>query len=105
TGIGVPPADDTFEIGEKMSGVKRIVPSAFHVPPRPLAASQTTSTEPPSLAIFFNFPSAKKPMNLPSADQNGNCAPVVSGSGTACSEPSERIQSCRPVGSVRRDIT
>src|SRR5438128_4487666 len=87
-----------------MSGVKRIVPSAFHVPPRPLGASQITSTEPPSTAIFFNFPSAKKPMNLPSADQNGNCALVVSGNGTASSESIERIQSCRPEG-VSSDIT
>src|SRR5882757_7972021 len=51
--------------------------SWFQLPPRALGASARTVTGPPDPATFFKWPSAKNPMDLLSADQNGNEAPLL----------------------------
>src|SRR5712692_3919977 len=75
---GEPPKEDTRNnpvLSE--SGVNTITPSRFHVPPRPLGASHSTWGCPPDTSTFLSLPSAKKPMNLLSGDQNGKDAPCV----------------------------
>src|SRR5579864_1698032 len=66
--------------------------SSFQDPPRALGASASTVTGPPAAETFFRWPSAKKPMNLPSADQNGNEAPSVPSSFLAVSSLRDRTQ-------------
>jgi hypothetical protein len=73
--------------------VNTISPFAFHEPPRPSAASHTTTGEPTVTPIDFNFPSAKNPSELLSGDQNGKYAPSVSGSALASTEFSARTHS------------
>src|ERR1700682_3360757 len=68
---GEPPAEDTRYNPWRASPVNRTTPSWFQVPPRPLGASQITWACPPDACTFLSLPSAKKPMNLPSGDQNG----------------------------------
>jgi len=41
-------------IGPYATDAKRIVPSAFHVPPRPFATSVITSGLPPAASIRFS---------------------------------------------------
>src|SRR5229473_1024288 len=76
----VPPEAGTRNIPPFLaSGVNRITPSVFQAPPLPDGASQIVCTGPPATSNFFNFPSAKKASDLPSADQNGYAAPSVPG--------------------------
>src|SRR5690242_12486337 len=78
-------------------GVKRIVPSADQLPPRPVAASAIVSTLPESTSIFFNFPSEKNPSCFESGDQNGNDGLSVPRNMIAVGESSRRIQIARPL--------
>src|SRR5713101_5101968 len=66
--------------------------SWFQDPPRAFGASASTVTGPPDAETFFRWPSAKKPTNLPSADQNGNEAPSVPSSFFAVSSLRDRTQ-------------
>src|ERR1700722_3229970 len=66
-------------MASKMLGVKTMTPRWLHDAPRPSGASHSICTGPPDSATFFNFPTEKKPMYLPSGDQNGK---------DACSIPS-----------------
>src|SRR5581483_7874610 len=65
---------------------------SFHVPPRGLGVSASVVTGPPAAGIFFRKPSAKNPMNWPSADQNGKDAPSVPSSFLADNSPSDCTQ-------------
>src|SRR5215831_12517854 len=58
---------------------------------RPLGCSASVTGGPPATAIFFKFPPATNPTNLPSGDQNGYEAPSVPESLRASSEPSDRM--------------
>src|ERR1700756_1686150 len=69
-----------------------MTPSRFQLPPRPNGAPQTATARPPSKLTFFSFPSAKKPIDRPSGDQNGNVAPSVSLIGSALNFPNGRTQ-------------
>src|SRR6267378_2851282 len=69
--MGVPPEDDNRYIPVNTLGEKRIVPSAFQVPPRPLGASPNTCTSPPERSAFLSFPLAKNPRDRSSGDQKG----------------------------------
>src|SRR4030095_2982983 len=72
----------------------RIVSSGPHEPPRESTApSATTCTAPPPPGIFFKFPSAKKPAQRPSGDQNGSWAFSVPGKGRAATSSMGRSQS------------
>src|SRR5690348_10549896 len=64
----------------------------FQLPPRPNGASQIVIGAPPARRVFFNFPSAKKAIHCPSADQKGNVAPSVPSTGSADNFASVRIQ-------------
>src|SRR5258706_525964 len=75
--VAAPPSAETLKIGAVDWGVKRIVPSRFHVPPLGSGASQIVKTAPPSASIFLSFPLAKKPMERLSGDQKGREAPSV----------------------------
>src|SRR5262245_16361255 len=80
-----------------------MTPSRFQDPPTP-SASQSVRDGPPPLSMRFNFLSAKKPIERPSGDQNGEKASSVPGSGCAESSVRERIQSCDdlpPIGLPR----
>ena len=54
------------------------------------------SAVPPSAAIFFNFPSAQKPIVCPSGDQNTIAAPSVPWSGNGVRESSRCTQIMGP---------
>src|ERR1022692_823262 len=54
-----------------------MTPSLFHVPPRPLGASQITCIDLPPMSVRFNFPWAKNAIDCPSGDQKGLEAPSV----------------------------
>src|SRR5437867_7137313 len=69
--------------------------SLFQVPPRP-AASANVVTNPLPTSIRFSFPSAKKPIERLSGDQNGNAAFSVPTSGRVSADSSER--SHKPAG-------
>ena len=71
TGVGLPPPAAIRYSGPSLSGAKTTVPSRFQVPPRPSGASHRLSTGPPIAETLLTFRSEKKPMDLPSADQNG----------------------------------
>ncbi len=66
--------------------------SPFQAPPRALGASARTVVGPPLAGILRSLPSLKKPMNFPSADQNGAYAPSVPASFSAEALSSLRIQ-------------
>ena len=70
-----------------------MIPSRFHVPPRPSGASHTTRGRPPVMLIVQSLPPAKKPMASLAGAQKGNIAPSVSGTGRAVIESSDRSQS------------
>src|ERR1051325_224670 len=90
TGEGRPPEDCTRI--KPAVPAKTMVPSRLHVPPPPGGASQMVCGGPPEGATFFSLLSAKKPMDCPSGDQNGNSAPSVRSSRCGLNEPSGRIQ-------------
>src|SRR4051812_32692799 len=90
---GVPPLASTRNSGASYSLQKMITPSRFHDAPQADGASQMICGGPPATAIRFSFPSAKKPTDLPSGDQNGSVAPCVDGSGRGSARSSCRIQS------------
>src|SRR4029077_8387723 len=71
---------------------KMIVPSPFQLPPAGLGASASVWTELPSADTRFSLPSAKKPSERASGDQNGRDAPAVRGTGRGETDPSSRIQ-------------
>src|SRR5580693_5634636 len=83
---GVPPDAAMRKTGLDTLGVKRIVPSAPQVPPRPIAISQRARGGPPDTSNRFSLPLAKNPTERLSADQNGNVAPSVPSSGFAAAE-------------------
>src|SRR5271154_4486102 len=85
---GVPPDAEIRKTGLDTFGVKRIVPSAPQVPPRPIAILQRARGGPPDTSIRFSLPLAKNPNEWLSADQNGNVAPSVPSSGFDAAEPS-----------------
>ena len=58
-------------IGPIDAEANRMIPSAFHVPPRPFSASVISMGFPPLTSMRFSFSSAKKPSVRPSGDQNG----------------------------------
>src|SRR5262249_51413426 len=95
-----PPADDTRCNTLARVAPNTMTPSRFQVPPPPEppetagSASHNTSGGPPAASIFFSLPSAKKPMNLLSGDQNGADAPSVPASGCADSPLNGRTHSC-----------
>ncbi len=70
-GSGMPPVAGTFRSGSLSPDANTITPRSFHVPPRPVGASQTVVTVPPPAATVFNLPDAKNPIDRPSCDQKG----------------------------------
>src|SRR6266850_7720359 len=89
---GSPPEADKRNIPLNTLGEKRIVPSAFQAPPRPLGASASTSTNPPERSAFLSFPFAKNPMDRPSDDQKGWVAPSVPGTAVCPRLPTSCVQ-------------
>src|SRR6202521_6358131 len=76
-------------------------PSRFHVPPRPVVASQSVNGGPPEASIFLSLHTAKNPMNRLSGDQKGKAAPSVPARGWGCNESSGRThKSSFPSGVV-----
>ena len=65
---------ETRKIGLFTALAKRIVPSGPQVPCAISGTLKITSGEPPDRRIFFSLPSAQKPMNCESGDQNGRSA-------------------------------
>src|ERR1700676_320853 len=74
-------------------GPKRMIPRSFQLPPVGKGASQSVTTGPPVAWTVFNLPSAKNPIDRPSADQNGSCAPSVPARGCAEGESKGRDHS------------
>src|SRR5262245_36609365 len=68
---------------------KRIVSPGPHVAGRKSATLAIVCGGPPALAIFFSFPSAKKPTHRLSGDQNGYSAPSVPDSECAATESND----------------
>ncbi len=68
------------------------MPCELQLPSAPVGASQIFCAGPPVTSIFFNFPSAMKPRNRLSGDQNGRPVPSVPFSGCAVKAFSARIQ-------------
>src|SRR5262245_42612666 len=73
-----------------------MTPSRFQVPPFLALQSQRTSGGPPSRETFLSLPSAKKPLNRLSGDQNGNAACSVPGSSLASAVSSDRTHRVNP---------
>src|SRR5712691_9764422 len=67
--------------------------SLFQEPPPGLTTSASTTGGPLAAFTFFSFPPAKNPIDRLSADQNGNCARSVPGSGRAVTLENGRTQS------------
>src|SRR5688572_28992968 len=82
-----------------MRGANTIVPSAFQAPPcGDPARVAIVLIDRLSMANRLTFESAKKPMALPSGDQNGKVAISVPGKGSAEAESNARMYSCgRPL--------
>ena len=76
---------------------KRITPSAFHEPPVVVVSASGASLMAigvlPLTSTRLSLPTAKKPMDVPSEDQNGKSAPSVPAILLAFSEFSGRSQS------------
>src|SRR5579859_5972571 len=70
-----------------------MIPELPHAPPRGDDALAIVSGTPPAASMRFSFPSAKKPIDLPSGDQNGKTAFSVPRNGSAAGESSRRIHS------------
>src|SRR5271169_5018677 len=90
--VTIPPPEETRKI-ELASFAKMMLSSAPHEPPNGSATSASTCTGPAVIGTFFSFPSAKKPTQRLSGDQNGSCARSVPGSGRAATCSMERSQS------------
>ena len=71
---------------------KRMTPSGLQDPSAPVGASQIFCGGPPEMSTFFSLPSAKKPRNRLSGDQNGRVVPSVPARGCATSALSGRTQ-------------
>src|SRR2546423_5864533 len=75
-----------------------MVPSRFHVPPKPLklgGLSHSVCCVPSARSIFFSLPPAANAIERLSGDQKGKLlASSVPGSGRAVKEPSGRNQIC-----------
>ena len=67
----------------------------IHVPVAFCTASQTTRAEPPASGIVFSLPPAKKPIDLPSGDQNGALPSSVAASIRVAPVSSGRYQMAR----------
>ena len=93
---GVDPACANGEICEN-----RITSLPPQVPLVPVGASHSVTGMPPATSTFFSFPSAKKPIQRPSGDQNGDRLPSVPAIGRAVSDASGRIHSCGRPSSLR----
>src|ERR1700735_1731650 len=91
-GAGVPPLSGTLYKGSLSPGVNTITPSLFHVPPRPVGASQRICTTPPVAGTRLSFESAKKAKFRPSPDQKGYVAPSVPCKGWVVPELSVRTK-------------
>ena len=74
---------------------KAISPRLFHVPPRPSATGHKSITDLPATSTIFKKLLVKKPICLPSGDQNGYEAPSVPGSGVRLVRSSERSDNMR----------
>ncbi len=85
----------TSETAPVGPGAKRMTSALIHVPVASCTASQTTRAEPPASWIIFSLPSAKKPIDLPSGDQNGPLPSLVAGSIRAAPVSSGRCQMAR----------
>src|SRR5262249_10046295 len=85
-GVDVPPPAEPRNSGPLIEGANTITPREFHVPPRPVGASQISCTAPPIPGIFFSFPPAKKPRHWLSGDQKGKDASPVPASSCATGE-------------------
>ena len=69
--------------------------SLFHAPPRGTGATDTSVfTDPPSMSMRFNVPSAKNPRDRLSGDQKGDDARSVPGNGRADAESNLRNHNC-----------
>ena len=75
------------------TGLKRIVPSAFHVPPCPRGTSARVRSVPPSTSTRCSFSHGEEPNERLSGDQNGNCAPSVPTSDRVATESIDRSHS------------
>src|SRR5262245_10655525 len=71
SGAAVPPAEETRERDSRVLAANTMIPSRFHVPPRPIGASQSVWGGPPEASILFSLPPAKKPRKRLSGDQKG----------------------------------
>ena len=89
---GSAPGPLTANSGPSPAGAKTIVPLRDHDAPRPLGASHTVSTPPPTRARLI-LPSAKNPIHRLSGDQNGREALSVPGIARPSRAPSGRVQS------------
>ena len=102
TGVGSPPPAATRDRLPR-TRPNRITPSSFHVPPVPMATGTTSRDGWPVGSTILSSSSVKKPIERPSGDQNGNLAPVVSGSPCAMTESTEPAgRQRRPTGSWSR---
>src|SRR5262245_59316803 len=98
-GSARPPSAGTRDNPTLFAGVIRIESSGSHASPRGVNTLASATGAPPSMASFFNWPSAKKPMNLPSGEKNGLVAFSVPARGTD-SKRSSRLRNNRTTFSV-----
>src|SRR5262249_2493983 len=87
-----PPLAETREMVPSAEPAKRIVPSRFHVPPRPLLLTppQIVVTVPDASSTRRSAVVVKNAIERPSGDQNGMMPPSVPAIGRASSAPSGR---------------
>src|ERR1700693_3496534 len=71
-GSGFPPAEETWDMPTRVEGVKTMVPSSPHAPPRSSGESHSVTAAPPCTEIFFNLPSAKNAIHWLSGEKNGS---------------------------------
>ena len=77
-----------------------MTPSFVQVPPLGYAVGHRARGAPPRTSMIRNWPSAKKPSDRPSGDQNGQLAPSVRSTRKACALFNARSQiAARPWGS------
>src|SRR5260370_20848172 len=70
-----PPLAETRMSAALVSGSNRMSPAALQEPPRGDGASAMAIGTRPFKSVVFNLPSAKKPRERLSGDQNGKMAP------------------------------
>ena len=68
-----------------------LFPSSLQPAPTPTGASHSVTAAPPSTAIFFILPSAKKPIQSLRGEKNGEWAFSVPARGSARHWPSKRV--------------